>query len=205
MKLITINNNSMGQNVYLYYDEETKEGVIIDSGDNAADVSEIVKRDNIRVKALLLTHGHYDHIMGAVKLAALYSIHCHELEKPMLKEPQLNLSGMTGSDIKITPDKLLKDGDILDFTNFSLKVIHTPGHTPGGVCYYDEKNAMLFTGDTLFREAIGRSDFPGGSYSELVTNIKQKLLTLPDDVKVLPGHETSSTIGFEKGNNPYLA
>jgi len=204
MKLITVNSNSMGQNVYLYYDEASKEGVIIDSGDNAAEVSEIVKQNNISVKALLLTHGHYDHIMGAVQLAALYSVCCHELEKPMLKDPHLNLSQMTGKIIKITPDKLLKDGDILNFKNFALKVIHTPGHTPGGVCYYDEKNAMLFTGDTLFSEAVGRSDFPGGSHSELVANIKQKLLVLPDNVKVLPGHDISSTIGHEKAHNPYL-
>lgn len=199
MTLKTFNNNPMGQNIYLYHNE--RQGVLIDAGCSAADQAAIASAiKDIKIKAILLTHGHYDHITAAEEMKDLTGseLYCHESEKPMLESPGLNLSFRTGKEIKISPDQLLKDGDIIRFGNTELKVLHTPGHTAGGVCYYDEENGNLFSGDTLFLGDVGRTDLPGGDHSTLVSGIKAKLLVLPDSTAVYPGHDSSTTIGAER-------
>jgi len=205
----TFNKNSMGQNIYLCYCEATSEGVLIDAGCNAADekaITATINENNITIKAILLTHGHYDHITGAEKMRQVTGakIYCHISEKQMLEDPELNLSCRTANKIKITPDETLNDSDIFHFGQCALKILHTPGHTPGGVCYYNEESGILFSGDTLFKSSIGRTDLPLGDHQKLIRNINAKLLTLPADVTVYPGHSDSTTIGHEKKFNPFL-
>ena len=196
MELIIINNNDLGQNVYIYFDPATKEGVIIDPGNNPEDIMEAINQNNIKVKAILLTHGHFDHISSVeeIKEQTEALVYCHEQEKQFLEDSSLNLSGMRRvKEVKFSPDGLLGDNI------FCFKVIHTPGHTPGCVCYYDEENGIIFTGDTLFKNAVGRTDLPLSDHGALVKAVKEKLFSLPDDTVVYPGHGESTSIGGEKG------
>jgi len=206
MKLLTIDNNAMGQNIYLYFDEATKEGIVIDAGDSFETIREAISENGVKVKGILLTHGHYDHIACANELRELTGadIYSHELEKKMLENPEHNLSIRFARRLEVTPDKLFADGDVFSFADMQLRVIHTPGHTPGGVCFYDDQNAVLFTGDTLFRESIGRSDLPSSNHGDLITGVKEKLFALPDSVEAYPGHGESTSVGYEKKHNPFV-
>lgn len=211
MKLVTIftnNAKTMQQNTYLYYDEATKHGALIDPGYNPQEeIMSAIHRHGVQPLVILLTHGHYDHIAAVqgIKDQTNARIFCHPLEKPMLEDPHLNLSVRTKTLVSLKPDQLLECGESLQIGDkTALTAIHTPGHTPGGLCFYDKKNATLFTGDTLFREGIGRTDLPGGNNQELLETINSKLLTLPNDVKVYPGHGRATTIGHEKKANIYF-
>jgi len=209
MKIKTFNSNDMRQNIYLYYDEATREGVIIDAGCNAKDIKAllaVISENNITIKAILLTHGHYDHIIALDEIKNLTHavVYSHEAERPLLEDPALNLSVKIGKAIAVTPCKLLKDGDVFPLGNTALTVLHTPGHTQGGACYYDEKHGNLFAGDVLFMGSVGRSDLPQGDTATLLDSIRSKLLTLPEDTKVFPGHGMATTIGREKVSNPFL-
>ena len=209
MKLKTFNSNEMGQNTYLYFDENTGEGVIIDAGCSEADaasLSQFMSENNIKVKALLLTHGHFDHIIAAKEIASLAcaNVCCHEAEAEMLKKPDINRSSLNGKAVSVTPDVCFDDGYSINLGDAKLKVLHTPGHTPGGVCYYDEVHNNLFTGDTLFKESVGRTDLPAGNQDELFKNIKEKLFTLPDRTNVYPGHGPSTLVSHEKQHNPFV-
>lgn len=206
MKLVTIDQNVMGQNIYLYFNETTREGVLIDAGDSEAEIARILEKNGVKLKAILLTHGHYDHIASANEIRELTGakIYCHPQEQQFLTSPEMNLSIRFRKILNVPPDGLLDESDIFEVGSAKLNVIHTPGHTPGGLCFYDEENKNLFTGDTLFHTSIGRSDLPLGNLDVLVKGIKEKLLSLPDDVQVFPGHGESSTIAFEKKNNPYV-
>ena len=204
MKLIMINDNPMDQNIYLYFDEKTNEGVIIDPGSSrVSSIEKIINDNNIKLEAILLTHSHYDHIGAVQEIKSLTgaTIYCHEAEKPLLEDPKLNLSKYS-SEIEFSPDKVFADGEVYTIANTKIKVLHTPGHTQGCCCFYDAKNANLFSGDTLFRETVGRTDLPTSDTSSLLEGIKEKLFSLPDDTKVYPGHGLSSTIGHEKRFNP---
>ena len=211
MTLKIFNDNGMDQNVYLYYDEMTGKAFLIDAGCGESDVKELaafLNGNGLAVEAILLTHGHYDHLMGARRVKEITSaaVYCHESEQDALEHAEVNLSARCGMNITIQPDFTLKEGDALYLSGEKavFKVLHTPGHTPGCVCYYDEENGVLFSGDTLFRESIGRTDLPGGSHGGLIRSLKEKLLTLPDDTKVYPGHGESTTIGHERKRNPFL-
>ncbi|MDR0272252.1 MAG: MBL fold metallo-hydrolase [Clostridiales bacterium] len=203
MELLIINDNPYGQNIYIYFDKETREGIIIDPGDSYETVREAVEQNKIAVKAILLTHGHFDHTFCANNLKVLTNapIYAHENETNLLRNTEHNRSGLRSLEISVAPDKHFKDGDVFSFANCEIKVIHTPGHTAGGVCYYDENAGIVFTGDTLFKETIGRTDMPTGDYETLLSSIREKLFTLPEEVKVFPGHDESSTIKHEKKFN----
>lgn len=186
------------ENCYFVIDEATKETVIMDPGGSEEKLEKELLALGAKVKYILLTHGHFDHVGGVDYLAEKFNapVYIHKLEEEYMEKDNT----VFGSIKKI--DGYLKDGDILDFANTTIKVFHTPGHTKGGVCLLiDDK---LFTGDTLFQGSIGRSDFIGGSYSDLINSIKTKLLVLDKNTEVYPGHGPKSTIGYEYNNNPFL-
>lgn len=195
----------MGANCYVVACKDTKEALVIDPGGEPGPVLSFVEKNGLTVKYIVNTHGHIDHIMGndLLKQATGARVLIHELEAEMLVNPKLNLSGFVGGSIKLAPaDQLLTEGDTVEIGKVSLEVVHTPGHTRGGICL--KGDSAVFTGDTLFAGSIGRSDFPGGSFEDLINSIKTKLLTLPDDLAVYPGHMQDSTIGQEKKYNPFL-
>jgi glyoxylase-like metal-dependent hydrolase (beta-lactamase superfamily II) len=167
-------------------------------------IKKTIEKNNIKLIGILLTHGHFDHTFCANELRE-YSgapIYAHENETQLLQSPEYNRSGYRGLNVSVIPDKLLSDGEVFSFANGEeLRVIHTPGHTAGGCCFYDEKAGIIFTGDTLFKETIGRTDMPTGNLSELLASVKEKLYTLPESVKVYPGHEEASSIRHEKKYN----
>lgn len=192
-------------NCYIVGCEETKKAAVIDPGDEGERILERLHKLGLEAVAILLTHGHVDHI-GAVeqlKKATGTPVMIHTQDGEMLTNPSRNLSAWMGAQIKFDPaDRLLEEGDRLNIGNLTLEVIHTPGHTPGGLCF--KVGQELFTGDTLFAQSVGRSDFPGGNHSTLIEGIKSKLLILDESLKVYPGHGATTTIGQEKRHNPYL-
>lgn len=202
--------NPFQENTYLLYDE-TGEAIIVDAGcyttSEAAEVKRFTDENKLTVKYLVNTHCHIDHILGINALRDIYNVDCyaHREELPTLQmAPQHAM--MFGLVIDTVPkvEKTIDEGDELKFGNTTLKVIHTPGHTLGGVCLYSEKDKMLITGDTLFQGSIGRTDLGGGSFDTIIHSITTKLLALPDDVMIFPGHGDSSTIGKERVSNPFL-
>lgn len=197
---------SLGTNCYLIENEETKELVVVDPATCPEYLISHVKSNGYDPKAILLTHGHFDHVMGIEGWVKVFGIpvYLHEEEKEILADPQLNLSAVFGSSYAYEQVKCLKDGDMLEVAGFHFKVIHTPGHTAGGCCYYEEAEEVLISGDTLFRLSVGRSDFPTGNGAVLAKSIREKLFCLPDDVMVYPGHNDLTCIGDEKGNNPFV-
>jgi len=194
-------------NTYFYYDENTNDACVIDPSGSISKLMDIINENDLNLKFILITHGHYDHI-GAVnelKDKTGAQILAHSEEDALLKNPAINLSTLgIGRSISIVCDKLLTDGDTIEFGAGKLFVIHTPGHTAGGACFYDEENAVLFSGDTLFKGTTGRYDLPTSNGPALFSSIKDKLFTLPSEVKVFPGHEAATTIGEEKSNNSIL-
>lgn len=194
-------------NCYFAINEQTQDMLVIDPGDSAQMLAEKIKQKGLKPKAVLLTHGHFDHAMAAEELAGIFGvkIYAHEAEKETLEQSGLNASGMLGRRDSYQADVFVKDGEVLQLAGMELKVLHTPGHTEGGCCFYSEEDKVLFSGDTLFCQSVGRTDFPRGSMSQLIRSIKDKLLSLPDDVKVYPGHMGVTTIGMERRGNPFIS
>lgn len=186
------------ENCYLVMDENTKELAIIDPGGQSKMLAEKIKQLNAKPKFVLLTHGHLDHVDGVVGLVNEFNIpfYINEAEEKYMENDKYVFGSLPKA------SGYLKEGDTLSLGNEVIKVIETPGHTEGGICFLI--NNKLFTGDTLFQGSIGRSDFPGGNGMQLVQNIKDKLLPLGDDIEVYAGHGPSSTIGYEKRMNPFL-
>lgn len=193
-------------NCYFAINDETKEMLVIDPGANADRLAEIIKEEKLNPAAILLTHGHFDHAGGAAELAKCFGIkvYAEEHEKETLENPALNLSGWEGKELVYHADRFLKDEQEIDLAGFHIRVFHTPGHTVGGCCYFFSYQNAVFSGDTLFAQSVGRTDFPKGSMSELIRAIKEKLMVLPDDVTVYTGHNEITTIGTERMYNPYL-
>lgn len=195
----------LSTNCYILGDEKTNEGVVIDPGGDFDLIDENIEKLNLKIKYIILTHGHIDHIKALVPLKkkTKAKVLIHKEDLPILSDPTYNLSQFIGEDSSFSePDLLLKDGDTIEFGKVKLLVLHTPGHTPGSISLYTDN--LLFTGDTLFCEGMGRTDLPGASYEKLFSSIKQKLFTKPDDTEVFPGHGPSTTIGWEKKNNPWI-
>lgn len=187
-------------NCYLCKNEETGEGFIVDPGGNSLKITMNVEKMEMKPKAILLTHGHFDHIAAVDELRKHYGIKvyaCKE-ESNLMLDSRKNLSNYFGEPLVVRTDELLVDRQHIEVAGFDIKFIHTPGHTPGGGCYYIEDEEVLFSGDTLFCASYGRTDFPGGSEAELFRSIKGKLLVLPNETEVFPGHNNSTTIQSEK-------
>lgn len=193
-------------NCYFLINDDTKEMLIVDPGANAGKLAEIIETEKLNPVAILLTHGHFDHAGGAKELAERYGIqiYAHEKERETLENPTINLSGWEGRELSYHADCYLKDEQEIDLAGFHIRVFHTPGHTVGGCCYFLPYQNAVFCGDTLFAQSVGRTDFPMGSASELIRSIKEKLMALPEDVTVYPGHNEITTIGTERMYNPYL-
>ncbi|MFH1479562.1 MAG: MBL fold metallo-hydrolase [Candidatus Omnitrophota bacterium] len=184
-------------NCYIAGDEDTKEVFIIDPGGDYKKIKELIDKNSLKPKAIINTHGHGDHILANKDLKLPIWIHRDDAD--FLSDPSKNMSLMMGGFLSAGhASRLLGEGDILKIGKYSLEVIHTPGHTPGCICLKGDK--VLFSGDTLFCNGIGRTDFPYGSYEDIVASIKNNLFKLDDDLVVYPGHGPSTTIGREKEN-----
>ena len=193
-------------NCYILGDEESRQALVIDPGAEFDRIKATLQSLKLKVDKIVLTHAHGDHF-GAVKelfeqtQAELY---LHEADLPLLTNPKYNLSEAYGLPLAIKTDtKFMSEGDQLTCGSINLRVIHTPGHTPGGICLYG--NGILFTGDTLFNGSVGRTDFPYSSTGALMQSIATKILALDDDIKIYPGHGPASRLGWEKKYNPFLA
>lgn len=206
MKVFSYVTGMIQTNTYLAYDEDTKKGFIVDPGDYAPKLSKQAMDLGLDIEYIILTHGHADHIGGIAQFKRDFAnakIVAHEDEKEMLGNSDINCSKeMFRKEIIVDADIYVKGGDKLSIGNTELTFISTPGHTKGGMSIYAD--GKLFSGDTLFRYSIGRTDFYGGDFDVLMHSIKKRLFTLPDDTIVLPGHMGTSTIGDEKRGNPFV-
>ncbi len=192
-------------NCFILADEKTKDAIVIDPGDDAGDILKVIKDKGLKVKYIVNTHSHFDHVGAnkAVKEATGADLLMHEADAPLLADAadQAIVFGIR-VDPPPRPDRFVGHGDVITAGEVSLKVLHTPGHSPGGISLLEQ--GMVFTGDALFAGSIGRTDFPGGDLMTLLRSIKANLMTLPDETKVFSGHGPASTIGEERRENPFL-
>ena len=193
-------------NCFFLINEDTKEVLIIDPADSAKRIIQWVNSEQLKPVAILLTHGQFDHILAVNDVKKEYGIpvYASKDEVEVLATPQLNVSTIMGMRLSMKADELFKDEDVLELAGMKLKVIATPGHTIGSVCFYIEEEKMLISGDTLFCTSVGRTDFPTGNGRQLIESIKTRLFVLPDDTAVFPGHNDMTSIGYEKVHNPFI-
>ncbi|WP_370387618.1 MBL fold metallo-hydrolase [Snodgrassella alvi] len=196
------------QNAALLWDDVSKEAVLTDVGGEAERLLEAVETHQLNLKAIWLTHGHLDHASGVEELTTLQPVPVlgpHQADNYWLQAlPEVTASYGFPISQPFIPTCWLNEGEALKVGEHTFIVFHIPGHTPGHVVFYSQANKLLIAGDVLFRESIGRTDFPGGNHSDLIRGIQEKLLSLPDDTRVLPGHGPMTTIGHEKQHNPFL-
>ena len=193
-------------NCYFAINDDTKEVLIIDPGASAKQLAEKVKEQGLKPVAILLTHGHFDHIMGIDGFLSEFDVpvYVHEEDADAMEDPVLNQSSTYTSGYTFGKARYLRDRQTLELAGYTFQVIHTPGHTKGGCCYYVASEGVLFSGDTLFQNSVGRTDFVNSSTSDLVHSVREKLFLLPDDTMVYPGHMGETKIGHEKKYNPYV-
>lgn len=204
--------NPVGENTYLIWDEETKEAAIIDAGmsnnrENAA-VSEFITKENLQLKYALQTHMHFDHVWGLSYIKETYNLRplCHAADEIIYSQAP-EMTGMFRLSMNWNLPAIgryIEEGEIIQLGKTSIQVLHTPGHTPGGLSFYIESDHIIFTGDTLFQGSVGRTDLPGGNLEEEINSIKTKMLTLPSDTIIYSGHGPKSSVEWEKKHNPFL-
>lgn len=195
-------------NCYLFWDDMTRDGVIIDPGADGGTVVQAIAHYGITPRAVLLTHGHGDHIGAVREVMEKFDLPLYAAAKevPLLTSPAANLSAFMGQAITTPkPDVALGDEQVVAWGPLQLRVLATPGHSPGGICFLDETDGVLFCGDALFQGSIGRTDLPGCSHETLIESIQKKILTLPDTVICYPGHGPHTTVGAERRTNPFLS
>ncbi len=204
LSIETLKVGYLGANCYIIYSSKSKEAYIIDPGGDTSLIAEKIKELSVVPLGIIITHGHYDHIAANSELKKIFNIpvYVHKDDAEFLVNSSLNGSAFFGEDVKFpAAERLLEDGAVIKNKDFELKIIHTPGHTPGGICILIGEN--LFTGDTLFKGSVGRSDLPGGN-EKLMKESLRKLRGLSKSIKIFPGHGSQSTIGEEMKSNPYL-
>lgn len=211
IKVETFVFNPFGENTYVIYDDLLNDGFIVDPGclekEEVNEISNFIKRNNIKISNIFVTHGHLDHIFGVKKIKKLYNadyyypkneLHFYDIMQSEAIKYGINY------EIPPAPDYFFDEGLITKTLNMDIKFLSTPGHSPDGYSIYLEKINICFTGDVLFNESIGRTDLWGGNYDTLINSIKTKLYTLPDETIIYPGHGDKTTIGYEKRNNPFV-
>lgn len=201
----SIKTPGMGVNCYLLACEQTNKAILIDPGAGSKMIENWVKDKGYEIVYILLTHGHYDHIGSVEYLRQEFrtKVAIHKDDAEMLTDPTKNLSSFLGKGMSLsTAEILLEDKQEIEVGEITLKVIHTPGHTPGGICILTDDG--LISGDTLFDGSVGRADFPGGNMQVLISSIQNRLMDLPDETVVYPGHESRTTIGRERSSNPFI-
>ena len=192
-------------NCYLIYNQKSREAVVVDPADNGAFVLNKCRELQVKPVAVILTHGQFDHILAVEDICRAFScqVYAGREEDRLLQDSSMNLSTIMGTERTIVcADVLVKEKDELSLAGFKWNVLETPGHTAGSVCYYIPSEQILFSGDTLFAGSLGRTDLPTGDQKEIVSSIREKLLPLPEETKVFPGHGEGTTIGRERRYNP---
>jgi len=205
MKIDSMVVGPLGVNCYFIIKD--KKVIIVDAGGNADDIAEYVKKNGLKPVAIVNTHGHFDHIGGIAELKSRFNIpfYIHKDDEFLLANGAKSTAAFgLGTMENPVADEYIAGDQVLDIEGIELQIRHTPGHTPGGVCIYVEEANALITGDTLFLESIGRSDFPYASHEKLIDSIATEILTLDDVVKVYPGHGPASSVGHERKFNPFL-
>jgi hydroxyacylglutathione hydrolase len=188
-------------------DETSREAIVVDPGDDIPRILALLAKHSLTVKQIIITHAHIDHIAGAHRLKQLTGapVLYNQNDLPLVKMMDIQASWLgVPTPTVVNPDDTLDDGKIITITGLTGSILHTPGHTEGSVCLYLPDQTLLLAGDTLFAGSVGRTDLPGGNTQKLLTSIHNRLLTLPDEVRVIPGHGTSTTIGYERAENPFL-
>jgi glyoxylase-like metal-dependent hydrolase (beta-lactamase superfamily II) len=194
-------------NCSIFGDEKTLDAIVVDPGDDISKITAILDRHQLKVKAIVITHGHIDHVAGAQKLRSLTAapIYMNERDREQLDMLDAQAAWLgVATPPKVEIDVLAADGGVLQLGGVDFEVLLTPGHTRGSLCLWIPQEKKLIAGDTLFRDSIGRTDLPGGDGAKILSSIKTCLMRLPDDVAVFPGHGESTTIGREKQHNPFL-
>lgn len=208
--MIRVEHNIIGMcatNTYYVFDDATKKAIIVDPAGDPMRIIDRVAKLGVTPAAILITHGHFDHILALDEIREHFNIKAYAglTEKAVLKDPKANLTaGFLGESITREADVYLRDGEEFEAGGYRIKALEVPGHTIGGMCYYFADYGIVFSGDTLFCESVGRTDFPGGSTLALIGAVKEKLYTLPDETIVYPGHSESTTIAHEKKYNPFV-
>lgn len=206
MRICRLTVGPISTNCYIIMEESKKRALIVDPGGDADRIMNKIKELQVSVEAILLTHGHFDHMLAADTLREKYQVKVYlgQDDSELIKNPMENVSGMFGKPMSTHADVLLRDGQVLELAGFEIKVLATPGHTKGGVCYYIEKESVAFSGDTIFQASVGRSDFPTGSGASLSKSIREKIFTLPEDTQLFPGHGDSTVVSYEKKYNMFV-
>ena len=198
----------LGTNCYVVACERTHQAMVVDPGGDLQDISSTLEEIGAQAQQIVLTHFHFDHILAAdpLRQETGASLAIHEAEAPHLTNPPALFRAFS-PDVPqgLVADQLLHDGDVLSVGDIRVEVLHTPGHSPGGISLWLPDEQIVFSGDALFREGIGRTDFPGSSSDQLLRSIREKLFALPDETVVYPGHGPSTTVGYEKSHNPWVA
>ncbi|MDD4320353.1 MAG: MBL fold metallo-hydrolase [Acidaminococcaceae bacterium] len=205
MKILVLEVGVIGTNCYIAINETTNTGVIVDPGGDGDRILSTIKKHGVKIEAIFITHGHSDHIMALdeVRKATGAKVYISKADEPMLTNANSNLSEFIGENQTFSAaDEYFTDNQELVVAGMKFKVLSTPGHTPGGMCIL--AGEVVFCGDTIFAESIGRTDLPGGSYEDIIKSIKDKILPLADDIQLLPGHGPATTVGWERRRNPFL-